>query len=464
VGGAGGIGPAGAATAPSGLDRPANGAAALRAVGADLPATAAANGMSAQRLKALLSGDPSMWLDRGGRLFAIDPAPAAASLARSAAAAVAAAAPFPYAQTFTLHSRPGSKHTLYLDFVGATVSGTAWNSQGLPAGFYPPFDTDGAPGTFSTGEQDLIQSVWQRVSEDYQPFDVDVTTQDPGTDALLRTSSADLTFGSRALISPSASARTTLCGGCGGVAFVGTFNGVGNARYQPAWIFPQALGNNAKAIAEAVSHEVGHNLGLSHDGVTGGSAYYTGQGAWAPIMGVGYNKPIVQWSKGEYAGANNREDDLAVIAAHGAPVRTDDHGNAASTATFLGSWTTLSRAGVITSSSDTDWFSFSTTCTGPATMTVGPAPNSPDLDAELTLYNAAGTALGVANPASAQVSTDVASGLSAGLTGSLAPGTYYLRVRGVGAGTPATTGYSNYASLGRYEIRAKTVGSGCPPR
>ena len=30
--------------------------------------------------------------------------------------------------------------------------------------------------------------------------------------------------------------------------------------------------------------------------------YYKGHGGWAPIMGVGYYKAVVQWSKGEYLG------------------------------------------------------------------------------------------------------------------------------------------------------------------
>lgn len=32
----------------------------------------------------------------------------------------------------------------------------------------------------------------------------------------------------------------------------------------------------------------------------------------APIMGMSYNKPVTQWSKGEYSNANNKEDDTAV--------------------------------------------------------------------------------------------------------------------------------------------------------
>ncbi len=43
-----------------------------------------------------------------------------------------------------------------------------------------------------------------------------------------------------------------------------------HARYQPAWVFPQALGpDDAKFVAEAVSHEVGHAFGLDHDDRSG---------------------------------------------------------------------------------------------------------------------------------------------------------------------------------------------------
>ena len=65
--------------------------------------------------------------------------------------------------------------------------------------------------------------------------------------------------------------------------------------------------------------------------------YYAGPGTgatgWAPIMGVGYYQPLVQWSKGEYATATNVQDDYAVMATNGLPLRADDHGNSAGSAT-----------------------------------------------------------------------------------------------------------------------------------
>ena len=47
---------------------------------------------------------------------------------------------------------------------------------------------------------------------------------------------------------------------------------------------------NEKSVAEAISHEAGHNMGLHHDG-TSTTGHYQGHGSgvtgWAPIMGVG---------------------------------------------------------------------------------------------------------------------------------------------------------------------------------
>ena len=71
----------------------------------------------------------------------------------------------------------------------------------------------------------LVQDVFQRVAEDYAPFDVDVTTQDPGDAAIIRSDAADQVYGTRALITPSTSAINAICGGgCGGVAFLDVFD------------------------------------------------------------------------------------------------------------------------------------------------------------------------------------------------------------------------------------------------
>ena len=72
-------------------------------------------------------------------------------------------------------------------------------------------------------------------------------------------------------------------------------------------------------------------MGLRHDGTAGGSEYFRGLPAfkWCPIMGANTPKTtwaqdaLFQWSKGEYEGASNKEDDLAIISKN-LPFRKDD--------------------------------------------------------------------------------------------------------------------------------------------
>lgn len=308
---------------------------------------------------------------------------------------------------------------------------------------------------FSNAEQGLIQGVWRNVSEDYAPFDVDVTTEDPGFDALDRADAADVRYGTRALVTNDTVVGTT-CGGCGGIAYLSVFDSVHGSTYQPAFVFGNLYFENPKDIAEAVSHEVGHNLGLNHDG-TSSVEYYSGSGAWAPIMGTGYTEPIVQWSKGEYPDANNHEDDLAVIASNGVTPVPDDHGDLKTTATALGALPT-GATGEIGTAADTDWFSFVAPA-GTTTVSVAPSGVTPNLDTRLTLYNAAAAVVASSDPPSAFVSPGAATGLDASVTASLSAGTYYVQIEGVGSGNVATDGYSDYASLGRYSL-AISAGSG----
>ena len=433
------------ANPPSDLPESTQGTAAVAKFADRLDELATRYGLEKASFQALLQTDPDIWVDEDGALFYMDPPQAAGGVPPPLALA-----PFPYADTFKLHSLPGSNRTIYLDFDGETISGTAWNGGGSDINA-TPFDTDGNGASFTNSEQDYIQSVWQRVAEDFAPFDVDVTTEDPGFAAIDRNSYGDTVYGTRILITNIAS--SSICGGaCGGVAYVGVFDklpfGYPHSYYQPAWVFPNSLGS-AKAVAEATSHEAGHNLSLYHDG-TSAVSYYTGQGSWAPIMGVGYYRPIVQWSQGEYADANNSEDDIAKIVAGGAPLRTDDHGDTSGASTSL-SGPSFAASGIISTRADVDVFGFSTTG-GLVTITVDPAPTSPNLDISIELRDSGGTLLASDDPAVATISSDSASGLSATLSKTVPSGSYYIHVDGVGFGDPTGTGYSDYGSLGSYTL------------
>jgi len=441
---------AAASVAPSRAHGPLGGAAALERVSGHLPAAAARNRMSATQLRGLLLRDRTARLDEADRLLYVDahtPAPV------TAATRTTAAATYPYAQTFALHSRPGASRVIYLDFDGEVVQGTAWNSSGgLSTARQPAFDTDGDPSSFSDAERALVQSVWERVSEDYAPFEVDVTTAAPTAAALQRSTSTDTTYGTRVLISPSAEAFSKLCPqSCGGVAYVGMFDAVqpDASTSTPAWVFPQVLYGDAKYLAEAVSHEAGHTLGLQHDG-TATADYADGQGAWAPIMGTGYGRPVTQWSMGEYEGADNRQDDVAVMSGHGLPVRTDDHGDTPAAATKLALPATAT--GVISARGDQDAFTFTSTCAGTVAVSARPALSGPDLDVRLRLIGPDGRVAAADDPVSSMSSYEAARGLAAAISTSAPAGTYTVEVDGVGAQDPLSTGYSDYASLGSYSL------------
>lgn len=432
------------------LPRVASGREAVRLAGDDLDAAAAVNGMLPSRLRSLLVADPTVTLDREGRIFYRDDLSA-----RSAPSAATATAPYPTSQTFTLHSKPGSQRTIYLDFNGATVSGTAWNgssSDRIPNGTVPGFSLDGDYATFNAEEHARIQEVWQRVSEDYSPFDVDVTTQEPTAAQIDRSGSGDQVYGTTALVTASLSARDRLCGGpgCTGIAYIDVFNAPqDHAYYQPAWAFTTEY-DDTQSIAETISHEVGHNLGLEHDGRTGDSEYYSGHANWTPIMGSGFG-PVIQWSNGAYAGATNTQDDVAVIAQSGAPARPDEvGGTVASAGSAL-----PTGVGIIGSRTDVDAYRIGL-CTGSVTVTAGNAPSSPDLDIKLTLLDADGRTLASDDPRSGMGDGQSADGMGASITYAASAQVLYAAVDGVGTGSP-TTAYDDYGSLGQYTLTA----SGC---
>ncbi len=434
---------------------------AIDLLGTRLPEVARWYGKSPDEFKAMLLNDRRLKLDRRGRLFVEDEleTPLPAGSAPSAGSSSLNGDLLPLDQTFTLHSRPGAQRTIYLNFKGAVLTGSAWNGSASTITALP-YDIDGVPYSFSTTELQRMQYVWQRVAEDYAPFDVDVTTEAPSAELITRSGSGDQVFGTTVLITSRSGVYSC---NCGGVAYVGIFDETTD-YYKPALVFYDALGSgNEKYVAEAISHEAGHNMGLGHDGYSGGG-YYSGHGSgatgWAPIMGVGYYQSLVQWSRGEYATATNVQDDYAVMNANGLPTRADDHGNTVATATALAASTlngisSFGAEGVIERPGDVDMFRFSSGA-GTISLNVTPAARSANLDVLIELRDGNGTLLASANPSNA---------LPAALNyGTAAPGTFYVAVRGTGQSDPLTNGYSDYGSLGQYALSGSASAlSGQPP-
>jgi hypothetical protein len=390
----------------------------------------------------------------GGVYYADTFTPQDTGMADSGATGTPEAAPTPGA-TFSLHSRPGASKVLYLDFDGHLIPSTsAWTSLDLYA---VPYDTDGDPAGFSTGELANIAEIWRRIAEDFAPFDVDVTTHEPAS------------FGpriARILVTADtdAAGNAMPAQGAGGVAYVSVWGRSDYySKYSPAFVYFNNLGGGrADFVAEAASHEAGHNLSLSHD-ATSSSSYYGGHGSgevsWGPLMGTGYYRNISQWSKGEYPDANNTEHDTGILAGHLA-VRTDDHAD-----TFAGATRLVSDAagaisattpqddpdnlqsgnkGVIETETDLDVFYFDTGG-GPVSLAVTPArqdryTHGGNLDVHAALYDINGTRL-----AESDIQTETGADLSA----SLSAGRYYLAVQGTGS---TASPYSAYGSLGQYFV------------
>ena len=352
----------------------------------DTAEVAANASLTATELVDELRADPLMFVTSEGMVGYTEPV----------AAAAPASDPTPVpaevvgVDVFALNSRPTSTRLVYLDFTGHTTVGDYWNSNYAIAEIASaPYDIDGNTAAFSATEQQRIHDIWRVVADDYAPFDVNVTTQDPGTEGLRKTSSGDGSYGQRIVITSSDWYYVARGSSIGGIALIDVFS---SSVDHSAFVFSNNLsGGSVKAVGEATSHEAGHTFGLFHDGVSGGAGYYVGHGDWAPIMGVGYYEAITQWSRGEYASASNTEDDLALVQQH-TPIAPDDHGNSTGTATALPhAATTTGQIAV----GDVDVFSV-TVGTGNLSATL--TPTGTNLHATVVIKNSLGQTVAGGSP------------------------------------------------------------------
>lgn len=337
------------------------------------------------------------------------------------------------AQVPILNSLDTARAVIFLDFDGHLVEGTSWNYESS-------FVCDGA-NLNST----QVTEIFNRVAEDYRPFNVNITTDSS------RYWAAPARKRMRVVLTTSSS----WYGSAGGVAFTNSFTWGDNT---PCFVFTALLNYNVKFISEATSHEAGHTLGLNHqssyDAVCNKTAEYnsgkgSGEISWAPIMGVGYYRNLSLWHYGSNPfGCSYLQDDLGIItsAANGISFRTDDHGGTALTATR----TTIVNNqfavnGILERPSDADVFMFSLNSRRklqlealPFSATTG--LNGANIDMQVELTTGDGTVIGIYNPESSlRVNIDTV----------LQPGIYQLRILSRG-----NVNAPGFATLGSYTVTA----------
>jgi hypothetical protein len=348
-----------------------------------------------------------------------------------------------FSQIPQLNSDPNiTNKVIYLDFNGQVVSGTLWNSGNT---------INALASTIST--LNMVQ-VWKRVSEDFRPFDVNVTTDS------VRFNNATTTSRTRVVITPS----SAWYGSAGGVAYLNSFNW-GGTPGTPCWVFENLLGYNAKYIAEACSHEAGHTLSLRHQstysvGCVKTAEYNPGQGTgvtgWAPIMGVGYYKNVTTWFNGLSSSScttiqYDHGNVLPGITGNNfLNFISDDVGDTYAAGKTLNLVTyNLVDSGIITTPTDVDVYKFNICNTRDITFAVKPwaldttGYNGANLDVRFQLFNS-GNALIATDTSLVKLNT-----LSAV---TLTPGDYYFTIDGGGSAN-----YSDYGSLGKYYLNIKTT-------
>jgi hypothetical protein len=126
-----------------------------------------------------------------------------------------------------LQSFPTAAATLYLDFDGHYVISSFWNGG-------KPIDAQPAPLTDAQ-----ITEIFNRVSEDYRPFNINITTDSTVFLA------APLKQRMRVIITPT----NSWYGGAGGVAYLNTFS---RGDDTPCFVFSNMLGPNNSKLIECI--------------------------------------------------------------------------------------------------------------------------------------------------------------------------------------------------------------------
>lgn len=341
-----------------------------------------------------------------------------------------------------LSSYPQAKATVFLDFDGHYVTATSW--QGGNSFYCEPSGLSDAQ----------ITEIFLRVSEDFRPFELNITTDSTVYEA------APLDKRVRVVITPTSGWFT----GVGGVSFTQSFTW---GDESPAFVFPDRLAYSAKYIAECCSHETGHTLGLSHqakyDSDCGLETIYndgvgTGETGWAPIMGNSYYRNFSSWNNGPTPnGCYADQDNLSIITGlNGFGYRSDDHKNdPRNGATKLSLVKdTFESEGVISQSDDKDAFEINVSTTSAVSMqvkpfSVGTKNSGANLDIKVVLMNDQYDIINTYDPADKM---DVEIDTTVG------QGKYFILVQGTG-----NKNATSYGSLGSYTLNGNLRPLGALP-
>lgn len=331
----------------------------------------------------------------------------------SAAASSSHIGTYPGTHVGQLESRPGSSYVILIDTSKVMSNGV-------------PYDVS----------KEFIWTTWQIVAASFSMLDVNVTTnRDVYNNA-----------------APSKRGGATMYRQTGRSSCHFAF---GTSTFCTLYKESTAYGQGRIA-----AHEIGHLLHLAHDGGAPGGEYHNGISAyqWVPVMGniwmgTNWNHALYQWSKGEYSGASNREDDFAKMNTF-IPFKADDiAGTKALVVSSNGTVSGANNTGQIERNTDSDSFSFNIGASGGRiNLTIDRTEHIGGgmLDVQAYIKDSAGNIVAQSNKSVNR---------SAAFNQDLATGNYTLEITGGAEGTPSN-GFSKYSSVGYYAIEGSITGGG----
>lgn len=312
---------------------------------------------------------------------------------------------YPGTHVGQLESRPGSSYVIYLDTSRVMSNGV-------------PYDVS----------KEFMWTTWQIVAASFSMFDVNVTTN----------------WNVYNSAAPSRRGGATMYRETGRSSCHYAF---GTSTFCTLYRESDAYGQGRIA-----AHELGHLFHLAHDGGYPGGEYHSGIAdfQWVPVMGniwmaTSWPNALYQWSKGEYSGATNREDDFSILTSF-IPFKGDDiSGVQALVIDGNGTVSADNNTGQIERNTDSDHFSFTIGASGGyANLTIDRTEHIGGgmLDVQAYIRDSSGAVVAQSNKSVNR---------AAQFNEYLNQGTYTIEVTGGAEGTPYH-GFSKYSSLGYYAI------------